>query len=100
MKKKFGRIRMSSLAHGKISLSITEVTHISKHGIWLLTSKGKEHFLPYEDFPWFSDQPVKVIYNVEELSDGHFYWPDIDVDLTEKMIENSQKYPLVAKNCK
>ena len=28
-----------------------EVTHISSHGIWLLT-RDKELFLSYEDFPW------------------------------------------------
>ena len=26
-----------------------EVTNISKHGIWLLTTDG-EHFLPFDDF--------------------------------------------------
>ncbi len=73
--------------------SKTEVTHVSPHGIWLLSSSGKELFMPYDEFPWFKDQPVKVIYNVEEQSAGHFYWPDIDVDLSEKIIENPGHYP-------
>jgi hypothetical protein len=30
---------------------------------------------------------------VEEPSVGHFYWPDIDVDLSEKIIENPSHYP-------
>ena len=83
---------MSSLVHGK-NTSETEVTHISPHGIWLLSSSGKELFMSYDDFPWFKDQPVKVIYKVEELSPGHFYWPDIDVDLSENIIENPSHYP-------
>lgn len=86
---------MSSLAHGK-STSATEVTHISPHGVWLLSLSGKELFMSYEDFPWFEDQPVKVICNVEEHPTGHFYWPDIDVDLSESIIENPAHYPLKA----
>ena len=84
---------MNSFVHGD-STSAAEVTHISSHGIWLLTSSHKELFLSYEDFPWFKDQPVKVICNVEELSPGHFYWPDIDVDLSESIIEKPELYPL------
>ena len=83
---------MSSSAHGK-NTSETEVTHISLHGVWLLSSNGKELFMPYDEFPWFKDQPVKIIYNVEEQSPGHFYWPDIDVDLSEDIIENPGHYP-------
>lgn len=52
--------------------------------------------MPYEDFPWFKDQPVKAIYNVEEPSKGHFYWPDIDVDLSEAIIENPGHYPQIS----
>ena len=83
---------MSSLTHGK-NTSETEVTHISAHGVWLLTSNGKELFMSYEDFPWFLDQTIKVVCNVEEQFPGHFYWPDIDVDLSEKIIENPGNYP-------
>ena len=86
---------MSSLTHGEDAL-ITEVTHISQHGVWLLASSGKELFMAYVDFPWFLDQPVKVIHNVQEPSPGHFYWPDIDVDLSEEIIENPERYANVA----
>ena len=78
------------------STSAVEVTHISKHGVWLLTH-DKELFMSYEDFPWFMNQPVNAILNVEEQSIGHFYWPDMDVDLTEEMIENPERFPLKAK---
>ncbi len=61
--------------------SAVEVTNISGHGIWLL-AHDRELFMPYDEFPWFKDQPVRVILNVEEPSPGHFHWPDIDVDLT------------------
>lgn len=52
--------------------------------------------MSYEDFPWFKDKPVKSIVNVEEPSPGHFYWPEIDVDLTEKTIKHPERFPLEA----
>lgn len=85
---------MSSLAHGD-DTSVVEVTNISTHGLWLLV-RSKELFIAYEDFPWFKDQPVKCIVNVEEPSCGHFYWPDLDVDLTEEIIEHPERFPLMA----
>ncbi len=86
---------MSSLAHGNSTLAV-EVTNITTHGVWLL-AHNKELFMPYDYFPWFKDQAVKSIINVEEQSSGHFYWPDIDVDLTEEIIEHPERFPLKAK---
>ena len=63
------------------STSDTEVTHISSHGIWLL-SGGNEYFLAYDDFPWFRDAAVSQILNVEKPSAEHFYWPELDVDVS------------------
>ena len=83
---------MGLLVHRK-SISEAEVTHISSHGAWLLSSAGRELFMLYDDFPWFKEQPVNVICNVEESSAGHFYWPDIDVDLSESIIGNPAYYP-------
>ena len=73
-----------------------EVTNISSHGVWLL-ARDKELFMSYDEFPWFKDQPVKAIINVEEQSPGHFYWPDIDIDLSEESIEYPERFPLKAK---
>lgn len=86
---------MSSLPHGNNTLTV-EVTNISAHGIWLLAD-NKELFMSYEDFPWFKNQTVESITNVEELSPNHFYWPDIDVDLTLESIEHPTRFPLKAK---
>lgn len=72
-----------------------EITNISSHGIWLLASRG-EMFLSYEDFPWFKNAPTAKILNVEEISPGHYYWPDLDVDLSAEIIERPQQFPLVA----
>jgi hypothetical protein len=78
------------------STSDTEVTHISSHGIWLL-SDGNEYFLAFDDFPWFRDASISQIHNVETPSAGHFYWPDLDVDLSLASIQNPKKHPLTAK---
>lgn len=85
---------MSLLKCGE-NFSKAEVSNISQHGIWLF-AHGKELFLSYADFPWFRDQTVKSILNLEEQSPGHFYWPDLDVDLTEEIIEHPECFPLVS----
>jgi hypothetical protein len=76
--------------------SAIEVTNISKHGLWVLTSEG-EHFLPFADFPWFRDASVGHILNVEEPTPGHYYWPDLDVDLSLNIIKDPGRFPLTAK---
>ena len=76
--------------------SMVEVTHISSNGVWLLAG-DKELFMSYEDFPWFKDVPVRKILNVEEPHSGHFYWPDLDVDLTAEIIEHPERFPLKMK---
>ena len=85
---------MNSEALGR-STSEPEITNISSHGLWLLAG-GNEFFMPYEDFPWFKDAPVGKIINVEEQSPGHFYWPDLDVDLGIESIRNPDRFPLKA----
>jgi hypothetical protein len=76
---------------------MVEVTNVSPHGIWLL-SREKELFIPYKEFPWFKDAPISKILNVEEPTPGHFYWPDLDVDLGIESIEHPERFPLKAKN--
>ena len=53
--------------------------------------------MPYKDFPWFKQQPIEAILNVEEPSPNHYYWPVIDVDLTKEIINNPDRYPFKAK---
>jgi hypothetical protein len=86
---------MNSPMHG-IPSSGAEITNVSSHGLWLL-SGDKEYFLSYKDFPWFKEAPIGKILNIEEPSSGHFYWPDLDVDLDIDMIEHPDRYPLKSK---
>jgi hypothetical protein len=72
--------------------SVVEVTYIDSKGFWLFEDH-KEHFLPFDQFPWFADASVKQISHVQKQAGDHFHWPDLDVDLTLDMIDHPEKYP-------
>ena len=80
-----------------ISTSQVEVTGISPHGVWLLAGE-EEVLLSYEDFPWFKDVSVREILNVQEPISGHFYWPDLDLDLGMETIRHPDRFPLRARH--
>jgi len=86
---------MKSRALGK-NISAAEVTHISINGIWIWV-KGKEYFLPFDEYPWFRDAPINKIQNVEFLHGGHLCWRDLDIDLELESLDHPGKYPLVYK---
>jgi hypothetical protein len=86
---------MKSAEHGK-PISEVEVTNISGHGFWLLL-REREHFLPFEHFPWFENASVAQICTVELPSSHHLYWPLLDVDLAVESLEHPERYPLVSK---
>lgn len=77
-------------------ISVVEVTNISGHGLWLLAG-DEELFLSYEDFPWFKKSAVGQVANVTEPAPGHFYWPDLDIDLGIDTIRHPERFPLIAK---
>ena len=82
---------MKSLRHGKNIL--VSVENITPFGIWIFV-KEKEYFLSYNDYPYFKDQTLNSIQNVQLLHGYHLYWPELDVDLEIDNLENPQKYPL------
>lgn len=85
---------MKSLKHGKgTSVSVENITPF---GIWLFV-EGKEYFLSYQDYPYFKDQTLNSIHNVQLLHGHHLYWPELDVDLEIDNLENPEKYPLKSK---
>ena len=73
-----------------------ELTNISPHGIWVFTGE-REHFLSFEDFPWFVDAPVRHVLHVVSPHPTCLRWPDLDVDLALKSIEHPERFPLVSK---
>ena len=82
---------MKSPGRGKaISVSVENITPF---GIWLFV-KGKEYFLSYENYPYFKDQTLSAIQDVQLLHGYHLYWPRLDVDLEIDNLEHPEKYPL------
>ena len=75
---------------------LVSVENITPFGIWIFV-KEKEHFLSYEDYPYFKDQTLGSIQNVQLLHGYHLYWPELDVDLELDNLENPQKYPLKSR---
>ena len=86
---------MKSETLGK-STSQVEITNLSEHGFWIYLD-GTEHFLSFEDFPWFRDASVKKITNLQRLGPNHLFWPELDVDLSVNSIKDPSSYPLIAK---
>jgi hypothetical protein len=82
---------MKSPRRGKAT-SIS-VENITPFGIWLFVS-GKEYFLSYDDYPYFRDQTLGAVQNVQLLHGYHLYWPELDVDLEIDNLEHPEKYPL------
>ena len=74
-----------------------EVVQLTPHGVWI-AYHDREFFLDHDLFPWFRNATAKEVFNVQELSAGHFYWPDIDVDLDLERMQHPERFPLVAKN--
>ena len=73
----------------------TEVTHVSRHGFWLLLD-GEELLLPFVDFPWFRKASIEQLCAVQRPTSDHLYWPQLDVDLAVESIRNPGAFPLVS----
>ena len=76
--------------------SVAEVTHVSKHGFWLLLG-SEELLVPFEQFPWFKKATIEQLSEVEWPTENHLYWPQLDADLSVESIRNPEAFPLVAK---
>lgn len=72
-----------------------EITHVSKHGFWLLLA-DEELFLPFIDFPWFRSATIEQICEVEWPAENHLFWPSLDIDLAVESIRNPSAFPLIA----
>lgn len=82
--------------HGTIT-SVAEVTHVSKHGFWLLLD-GEELLVPFAEFPWFKRATIGQLMHVEWPSQNHLYWPELDIDLSVESIRHPEVFPLVARS--
>ena len=79
------------------AISAPEVTHVSKHGLWLLRD-DEELFLPFEQFPWFRQATIEQITHVEAPGPDHLYWPDLDIDLAVESIRHPEAFPLISRS--
>ncbi len=77
-------------------ISAAEVTHVSRHGFWLLLG-DEELLVPFADFPWFRDATIRQLDAVERPSPDHLYWPELDVDLSVSSIRSYDDFPLISR---
>jgi hypothetical protein len=77
-------------------ISAAEVTHVSKHGFWLLLDT-EELLVPFEHFPWFKNATIDQLTDVQWPAQDHLYWPQLDADLSVESIRNPAAFPLVSK---
>jgi hypothetical protein len=77
-------------------ISAAEVTHVSKHGFWLLLD-AEELLVPFEHFPWFKNATIAQLSDVQWPAPDHLYWPQLDADLSVESIRNPSMFPLLSK---
>jgi hypothetical protein len=73
-----------------------EVTHVSRHGLWLLLG-DEELIVPFKTFPWFKDATIEQLLDVQRPTPDHLYWPRLDIDLAVESIRDPGAFPLVSK---
>jgi Protein of unknown function (DUF2442) len=81
--------------HGTTT-SVTEVTHVSKHGFWVLLD-AEELLVSFENFPWFKNATIEHLSNVEWPTPNHLYWPQLDADLSVESLRDPESFPLMSK---
>ena len=77
-------------------ISAAEVTHVSKHGFWVLLD-AEELLVPFEHFPWFKNATIDQLTDVQWPAQDHLYWPQLDADLSVESIRNPAAFPLMSK---
>lgn len=69
-----------------------EVTHITKHGLWLVT-RDTELFISLHECPQFRDASLSNILYVEQPTAGMLHWPHLGIILP---IGSVRRFPLVS----
>jgi len=85
---------MNSSQPGTVT-STSEVTSVSEAG-FCIRWEGRELTVSFDQFPWFRSESSVALRDFQEVSPGHFYWPQLDVDLTAEMIDHPDRFPRVA----
>ena len=79
-----------------IVTSVAEVTHVFKHGFWVLLDT-EELLVPFEQFPWFKKASIEQLSDVQWPTPNHLYWPQLDADLSVESIRDPAAFPLMSK---
>lgn len=74
-----------------------EVTNVSRHCFWLLLG-NEELAVPFADFPWFKKATIEQLSEVQRPTEGHLYWPQLDIDLSVESIREPDRFPLVSRS--
>ena len=78
--------------------SAFEVTNISAHGFWIFDlSTSREHFLTFQDFPWFASASIAQIREIRLEGRSVLHWPLLDVDLDLERIRHPDRFPLISR---
>lgn len=85
-----------SLSESGVNISPSEVTSITELGFWLLVD-DKEYFVPFADYPDFTQATVKQLYSVKRIGPDAFYWEELDIDIELGALAEPEKYPLKFK---
>ncbi|WP_411282200.1 DUF2442 domain-containing protein [Gemmatimonas sp.] len=75
---------------------VAEVTHVSRHGFWLLLGNEELH-VAFAEFPWFRAATIEQITTRDWPTADHLYWPMLDVDLAVSSIRTPTNFPLVSR---
>ena len=70
-----------------------EVTNIIHHSFWLLVD-NREYFVPFKDYPGFTEATITQIYHVQRQGVSQFHWPDLDIDIELEALDEPERYPL------
>lgn len=79
-----------------LDISTAEVTHVSKHGFWVLLD-AEELLVPFEHFPWFKRATIEQLSDVQWPTPNHLYWPQLDADVSVESIRDPSAFPLMVK---
>ena len=75
--------------------SSIEVTKVSEHCFRLRV--GTEEFeVPFIAFPWFRTATLEQLVDVQNPTEDHLYWPQLDLDVSVDSIRNPKSFPLVS----
>jgi hypothetical protein len=78
---------------GKSIAVPVEINIISKEGFWISVHE-QEFFLPFSEYPWFTNATIGQIYDLQLLHGTHLYWEALDVDLDVDSLKNPEAYPI------